>query len=398
MWRYLIAINVALWCSLGFGLAQDELAATTKEERVAVPDEPNRMGLQMVKRNLLLGPVAIRYQQLVDPKQGNQPVVQRYGDYLLGCEFPRGTWNWDLEYFLDVTVTRPGAKPFVANRTSLQEGMYALQQGRRAVADLVWPLPTGGKATASAGAGRMVVRLVKPADDPHWIYVRVTVEGDPEAKITQVSLHSYPTVTSGPPERQRWVSSLTRAFQTGNAPMTLNPAEEWGLVLHNRFVDEEGGALLVMEPEQIKSADAEGVYPIQVQLRPAPTAALDFAMGYFWDTPYEKAVAAFRQEAPERLKRLREVDWSVPLDVARWQAEKQEVDELLNVTQAGRAQYQAQWTALVAAAEEALKHTAGADDTPGAARRFVLLTRQAQELKAKLYEPALQALIDRAVQ
>ncbi|NCO95551.1 MAG: hypothetical protein COY42_09910 [Armatimonadetes bacterium CG_4_10_14_0_8_um_filter_66_14] len=393
MWRHAIATTVALWCVLTLAHAQDQLTATTKEERVSVPDEPNRQGLQMVKRSLLLGPVAFRYQQLVDPSAGDKPVVQRYADYILGCEFPRYTWNWDLEYFLDVTVTRPGDPPFVANRATLQRGIYVLQQGRRAVADMVWPLPPSAGRTH----GELVVRFVKTPDDPNWMHVRVTIEGDPAATITQVALHSYPTVTTGPPERQRWVTSLTRAVQSTDKPAARNPADEWGLVLHNRLAQEEGGALLVMDPDEIKIADASGVYPIAVRLQPNPTQSVRFAMGYFWDTPYDKAVASFRQQAPDRLKRLRAVDWSVPLDLARWEKNKRDVEELLSLTEAARTQYQPQWTALAAQADEALKQAATHQDAdPGAARRFVLLSRQAEELRAKLYEPALQALIEGA--
>lgn len=386
--------------------AQDEIVATVKEERVPEKDA-GREGLEMVKRSLMLGDVAFRYQQLVDPKQQDKPVVQRYGDYILGCEFPRGTWNWDLEYFLNVTVARPGEQPFVVNRALLQEGIYVLQQGKRGVADMVWPLPpiatgtgataTGATASPAGSAGRLVFRFVKTPAEPTWMQVRVSIEGEPETKIKMVELHSYPTVTSGPPERQRWAATLTRSMQM-DKPVPLTVADEWAIVMYNRYAHEEGGSILVMDPEQVETADIGGVYPIAARLTTRPLTSVSFTMGYFWDTPYAKAIATFQPQAAERLKLLRAVDWSVPVDLARWQQEKADVAEVIalaggTASAAGQEwqQLQAEMDTVIAALQQG-----GADSAM--CRRFVLLTRQARDLKASLYEPALQALIKQATQ
>ena len=395
MWRVFLAAAVSLWLIALPALAQDEVTGTVKEERLKEPDAPNRAGLEMVKRSLLLGNMTVRYQQVVDPRQGNKPVVQQYGDYILGCEFPRYTWNWDLEYFIEVTVSRPGAEPFAANRVSLQKGLYLLQQGQRGVADMVWDLPPL-PGQAAGKSGEMVIRLVKTAADPQWLSVRVTVEGDPTARITRVRLESYPTTTTGPPERQRWVMGLARGLQMGNAPQALNPAEDWALALHNRFAQEEGGALIVADPAEITAMSASGTYAVAVVYDTVPSAAVHLALGYFWDTPWEKAVDSFRQEAPERLKALQAADWSVPLDVASWEREQADVEELLALDAKSRADFGAQWLGVSTQAETALKQAGEGD--PGAARRFALLIRQARALKAELYEPALKGLIEQATQ
>lgn len=377
----LTMLTPALW-------AQEEIIPTVSEERVNVPSEPNRENLQQVKRRLSLGAVGITYEQLVDPAQGDKPLVQRYGDYRLGCAFPPYTWNWDLEYFLDVTVTRPGQPPIAANRTVLQQGIYALAQGARGVADMVWPLPPradGGQA------GELVVRLVKLVAEPEWLYVRVTIEGEADAQITAVKLHSYPTTTSGPPERQRWVTSLATARQMANGAQRYTPAEEWGLVLHNRLAQEDGGALLVMDPDQVATGDVSGTYAVIVHMNTKPTQSMNFAMGYFWDKPQEQAIADFRATAPQRLQALRAVDWNVPVDAAAWTKEKQQITDLLAASPAARAKYEAEWQALAAEGDKAI----GGSD-PGAGRRVVLLVRRARQLRAQLYEPALQALIEAA--
>lgn len=363
-----------------------DLTATVKEERTKEPDEPNRQGLEMLKRDLTLGNMAVRYRQLVNPKQADKPVNQRYGDYILGCDFPRYSWNWDLQYFLDVTVTRPGQPPFIANRATAQTAIHIMAQGKRGVADMVWPLPDRGE---------LVVRLVKLPEDPQWFYLRATIEGDDEAKITLVRASSYPTITSGPPERQRWVTSPIRGLQMTNQQAPLTPADEWALVLHNRYVHEDGGALVIMDPDQITAATAGETYPISIRLTTQPTTSFALALGYFWDTPHEKATATFHAEAADRLKRLRQFDWQVPPDLAAWEREKQQIEELLGVAEPNPGTYAAKWGELNTQAEQ-LRGKAQSDEA--ASRRLVLLIRQAKTFKASLYEPALQRLITQATQ
>lgn len=380
--RFLMAILLSLWLLPVH--AEEAVTGTVAEERVNQPQEENRDGLVMVKRMLTLGNMAIRYQQVIDPKQADAVVNQRYGDYILGCDFPRWTWNWDLQYFIDVTVTRPGQPPFIANRVNLQRGMYVLEQGERGVADMVWPLPERGE---------LVIRLIKAVEEEKWVYLQASVEGDPEAKITTVKMGSYPVITTGPPERQRWVTSATRGVQMTDAAATLNPAEEWSLALHNKFAQEDGGALLVFDPSEITTAQANGTYNVLVHLNTQPVQTVHLAMGYFWDKPWEQAVPEFQQKAAERLKRLRAMDWAVPMDVKAWEREKTEVEELLGLSPEARTQYGEQWTKLQAAAQAAGQR----QGEPGTARELILLTRQARELKAALYEPALNVLIEAAV-
>jgi hypothetical protein len=240
--------------------------------------------------------------------------------------------------------------------------------------------------------------MIVSADEPDWLYLRAGLEGDPEAKITDVRLHSYPTTTSGPAERQRWVSSLTRGLQMGNQVQALQPAEEWGLVMHNRMAQEEDGTLLVMEPREIKSAGAGGVYPIEVQMQPVEGREVHVAMGFFRETPWQQAVDSFRRQAPDRLKRLQAVDWNAPVDLAGWQRQKREVEELLGLTPTGKTEYGPEWSSLLTRAEEGLGKLANNPADSAAARAVVLASRQADDLKARLYDPALKALIDQATQ
>lgn len=369
----------------GLAGAETEIVGTVKATRSTAPNEPGRENLVVVGRDLSLGEMSISYRQLVDPAQGDKPVVQRYGDYRLGCAFPLYSWNWDLEYFLDVTVTRGQEKPFVANRAAVQEGIYLLEQGPRGIADMVWPLP--GETPS-----RVVVRLLRVAGKPQWMYLRVTLEGDPTWRLTQVRLGSYPFTTSGPPERQRWVSTLTGEHLMTNSATPLDPTTEWGMVLHNRRAQEEGGALLLIDPQQVQAASAAGTYGVGVTLALKPDSrAAQVAMGYFIQEPYSQAVAACRREASQRLDHLRAVDWRAKLDLAPWQQDRKEIAELL--ADAGNdAALRAEAEDLTAEMDRAV--TASEAGTVGADRQVVVLQAKAADLKSRLYEVALKGLLE----
>lgn len=386
----LLIILALITC--GAACAQAPIVASVKEELLPQKDA-GREGLVIVKRSLTLGNAAFRYQQLVDPAQRNKPVAQRYGDYFLGCDFPRGTWNWDLQYFLDVTVTRPNEKPFIANRAALQEGIYVLQQGQRGVADMVWPLPAGQAATA----GRLAVHFIRTPEDPAWMTIRVSLEDAPEAAITRLALNSYPTVTSGPAERQRWATTPTRALQMASQAVPLNVADEWALVLHNRHAHEERGCLIVMDPYQLESGEIGGTYAVSPRFNTRPLQAVSFTIGYFWDTRYDKAAATFFADAPQRLQRLRATDWTVPVDLAGWQKRQAEAAEVLALVPETAKEAQ-QWRQLKAEMDALAATLQAGGATEAACRRFVLLNRQTAALREALYEPALQALIKQATQ
>jgi len=168
--------------------------------------------------------------------------------------------NWDLEYFLDVEVTRSavaGETPALrmeGTRAMLQEGIWALQEGKRGVAEMVWPLrPVEGKE-----AGRSAVRIIKMPEEPAWFYLEARIDGEPEAQISQVRVGAYPFITSGPPERQRWVTTIANAYHMTDAQTKLDAAADWGMVLHNKLAQEEGGCLFAYDPECIQAASAVG--------------------------------------------------------------------------------------------------------------------------------------------
>lgn len=292
------------------------MVATVTETRGAA----GRGGLEAVDRRLQIGNAEAHYHQVVNPREGDRPVAQGYGDYLFGLEFPAGaSWNWDLEYFLDVSVSRPGAAAFVANRATLQAGTHVLERGKRAVADLVWPMPAAKAGTTRPDtAAVLALRMVKVAADPAWLYLEVRLDGDPRAAIAQVRTRAYPFITTGPPERRRWLTTLTKDYGLTDAAQKFDPAAEWALVLHNRRVQAERGCLLVFDPSEVRSATAGGTYCVQVNLTPkVERRVVHLALGYFRDERYETAVTHLRAEAPAVLERLRQTRWTADLHPPR---------------------------------------------------------------------------------
>ena len=391
-----LAIAILLLSSSCWASGADEnIAVTLKEKRTPVTNDSKRQGMEVVDRRLRMGNLDIRYHLVVDPKQGDRPMIERYGDYFLACEFPIGVWNWDREYFLDVSVSRPGGSPFVVSRASLQEGFYVLEQGKRGVADMVWHIQDARRKTEDAG--HLSVRLVKPAADPNWFYMEIAQDGEPSAQISQVRLGAYPFVTTGPPERQRWASTLTNAYRLTDAPTPFQPATEWGVVLHNRHAHEEGGCLLVFDPDEVQSASVGGTYGVSVYLTPKTgSRTVHLALGYFWDTHYGQAVTQFRKEAAGTLQRLRQMVWATQLNKDQWQRERQEIERMLSHEEV-KARFAKQWELLVTQAESILKNTSVQARDRGTERRFAVLLRQAQQLRGQLYDAALQALVREAM-
>jgi hypothetical protein len=371
------------------------LTPAITESRDAIKEPPARAGLEVVKRHLVMGNASVQYERTVDPNQADKPVDQQYGDYRLGLAFPGG-WNWDLEYFLDVQVTRPaltGETPVLrveATRAMLQEGIWALQEGRRAVAEMVWPLPP----LEGAEAGKLAVRLVKAPEEPTWLYLEARIDGEPEAQISQLRVGAYPFITSGPPERQRWVTTLANAYHMTDAATKLDAADDWGMVLHNKLAQEEGGCLFVYDPECIEAVSAAGTYNVQVFMTPkAGTRAVKLALGYFWDELYVTAVAKFRQEAPQVLERLRKLDWSVPLDAEQWAKAQAEMTGLIE-REGLAGEFGDRWQALMG--DMAAAQTAAKQDGPAARlaeRQFGLLLKRAKSLKEEMYAAALKRLL-----
>jgi hypothetical protein len=387
LWLLVLVFFVGLSSQARDALGES-LGVMFSESRKTIADDTSRQGLDVVEREVTIGNLRIFYHQLVDPQKQDAPVVKGYGDYLLRCEFPLWHWNWDLEYFLDVTVTDATGKSVIANRARLQEAMLVLEQGNRAVVDMVWPLP-------GDDAGKLVVRLVKVGATDTWFYLEISLEEAKEWRLTQVRVGAYPFITTGPPERERWITSLARGHRMTNSLSPLEVNTEWGLVLHNRNAHESGGCLLVYDPNEVVSASAGGTYNVSVHLgiKPVASRSVHLALGYFWDQPWDQAVSSLRAEAEGKLRQLRSMPWEARIDSSMWTSKKRKLDELVqqNVLPAPLGE---DWTSLRQQIDKCLAEDAGSSRHRAHQRAFLQLMKQVPELEDKLFAAAVQSLIE----
>jgi hypothetical protein len=108
------------------------------------------------------------------------------------------------------------------------------------------------------------------------------------------------------------VSTLTRELQTQDTPTTLDPATEWAFMLHNHLSQEEGGCLMVLDPETVDKLAVAGTYNITPTLTPRPgTRSLRVACGYWGKRHWREQLPAFRQEATQVGERLRQAQFSL---------------------------------------------------------------------------------------
>ncbi|MBI2302778.1 MAG: hypothetical protein HYU66_28060 [Armatimonadetes bacterium] len=381
-------LAILLFAGLAAGQTSQEVVIS--QRRAAVP-EKERAGLEFVERILTIGNLVLTYHQTIDPKQVDAPVVQQYGDYRLGLAFPIYCWNWDLEYFLDVDLQRPGGQPFAGNRARLQESVDALERGKRACAEMVWPLPPrdGGEA------GKLAVRLIRPAAEEPWVFLECRVEGEPDTVITKVRVGAYPYVTTGPPERQRWATTLTGAYRLSDALTPFGPAAEWGVVLHNKQAQEDGGCLFVCDPREMTAGQVGGTYNVAIHLQTAPgTRAVHLALGWFRDEHYETVVTRFRAGAAAVLDELREMKWDVQVDTVRWEAEQHAVAEALG-DPAAPAALRDEWQRLEGRTKAVLAAVqAGGPGRRPAERQFGQLLGETRAFRDRAYAAALKALVD----
>ena len=175
-------------------------------------------------------------------------------------------------------------------------------------------------------------RIGKRADAKRWCDIETSVESPAGLSLGSVWYSAFPGETSGPPTRQRWVTTAVRGHNLMAGGVQLDPKREWALSLHNKHAHERAGSLLIFDPDEIAAARVEGTYGVAVRLTPTPgRKSIHVAVSYFLQQPYPDANAAFLKSAPRSLERLRKTGWAA--DVRRvdaaWQVEMDQIAEPL---------------------------------------------------------------------
>ncbi|MBM4049116.1 MAG: hypothetical protein FJ279_28795 [Planctomycetes bacterium] len=373
--------------AVAFGEPVNVLLRETREKLKEPERDPklaSRVGFERVERHLSVGNARFWLRQTFEPGQPDGPVVKQYGDFFFGLEFGRrGNGQWDVWHFLQPRVLLPNEKaPVHPTRARPPMGFFPLEQGKRGLADMVWP--------AGEAGGAFTIRAVKLPDDPQWLYLEVSVDS-PGATLDGVAISAYPCETTGPPERERWISSAVAGHLMTNQRAPINPATEWALCWHNKRAQEDWGVLSVFDPEEVAGAAAFGTYGVALELKPKPNrATLRLAVGYFKATPYAEALAALGRDADGLLRRLRTLRWTLDMaNMANIERELSPLNDLLR-HKSVEEKFGVRWreAANRIAALKASKQLTRAEE-----RELAALLHSQRVLRDEMYATALEALI-----
>lgn len=371
-------------CTL-VGAEPQPVLARTMETREPETRDPERVGYDRVRRELALDNLIARYEAFVKPDADDQPIATKYADHFFGLDFGRmeGNGGWDLWSFVAPTVVSPEGRLCPIMGVERQRGLNVLAEGQTAVADFLWELPRDAEGRSP---GLLGVRYLKQAGDTYWAFVEIWLAGAPGWSLGPVTFSSYPynTAKTMDAARERWVATNTRELPTADTDTTLDPGTEWALMLHNRLSQEDGGCLMVLDPQEMTSLTVAGTYAVQPKVVPRPgQRSLRVAVGYWSDRHWCQELPVFRQEAPNIRERLVGIQFSLTANQI-WDSTvaQEDYEYLLGQTQIPqelRDQARRAW--------EALKQARGTGDEPLSREgelALVELTRQCQELHRRM--------------
>lgn len=357
------------------------ILARVTETRQPETRDPERAGYDRVRREVALDNLIAKYEAFVKPDADDQPIAAKYADHFFGLDFGRiaGNGGWDLWDFVNPTVVSPEGRTCRLMGVERQRGLNVLAEGQTAVADFLWELP---RDAAGQSPGLLGVRYLKRAGETYWAYVEIWIAGAPGWTLGPVTFSSYPYNTSKTREaaRERWVATNIRELATTDTDTALDPGAEWGLMLHNRLSQEDGGCLMVLDPEEVSALAVAGTYPVQPKLTPRPgRRSLRVAIGYWADRHWRQELPIFRQEAPGVRDRLVAMQFSLTANQIWDSAVAQEDYEYL----LGETQIPQELRDRARQAWQALEQARGTGDQPLSREEemtFLHLTRQCREL------------------
>jgi len=338
-------------------VAAPAIWAVREWERLPFQGDPERTGLDHLTCVFYSFParvLALAYEQTVDPAQDDAPVYKGYGDrFMRFLSLARWGWSFETFFYPEITLTGPDGRSSRLTPGVLRELNLLEAEGRRVMADFVWPLRSG-----SAEIGYLVLRSVIHAEEPTWLYARTFVAGDPGLALGNLTLGSFGGMAGTPPPGQeQWLANLDGdAPAPARGPLPLDP--NWFLAAHklgwSAFADARGSASIVL-PEQLQALNYRGGGSITLVPLPG-TRALSFALSDFLGDASEQ-IARLRQEAPQRQSRLRALDWRPDL-LAHLALLDREAEALACLADPAHPLRQ-RWQQVRTRAEEAIRQAAG---------------------------------------
>ncbi len=385
MGRYLVIGTSLLLASVVWAQPAQPILARVSETRKPETQDPERVGYDRVRREVALDNLIAKYEAFVKPDADDQPIAAKYADHFFGLDFGRiaGNGGWDLWDFVAPTVVSPDGRTCPIMGVERQRGLNVLAEGQTAVADFLWELPRGA---GGQSPGLLGVRYLKRAGETYWAYVEIWIAGAQGWSLGSVTFSSYPYNTSKTMDaaRERWVATNTRELPTADTDTALDPGTEWALMLHNRLSQEDGGCLMVLDPEEVSGLAVAGTYPVQPKLTPRPgRRSLRVAIGYWEGRHWREELPIFRQEAPGVRERLVAMPFSLTANQIWDSAVAREDYEYL----LGETQIPQELRDRARQAWQALEQARGTGDQPLSREEelaFVQLTRQCRELHRQM--------------
>ncbi len=214
----------------------------------------------------------------------------------------RSDGSWSRWNFLSVSVKLGGGEPLDVIGRRMLHSAEVVEDVPRQMVCYRWPLEEAG--------GFLKVTFLLYPEQKEWMLLRVELEGDTGATIEQVVLMAYPSHTSGPEERERWIAGgdVTMALETRAQP--FDPTVS-AFAFFNRMAQEDAGCFLVFDPASVAGLMISGDYAVRstLKLNPGETS-LDLALGGFVEQQADEAVRAFLLEGGRNtLQFLKAADW-----------------------------------------------------------------------------------------
>lgn len=289
-----------LLCSLAHGLCGDiEMA---------------RSDTQDAKTNKRTLKAFIRFPEGHIDYEGSTPAGG--SDAIRGFRFGLGFWGakgtdggWSRWNFLNVTVILGNGQRVEIIGNRMLHDAEILEETPRRMSRYRWPLEETG--------GFLKVTFLQYPEQRDWMLLRVELEGETGASIEQIGLVAYPSNTTGPKERERWLASGTVLTALQDRPQPADPAEA-GFAFFNRMAQQQGGCLLVIDPAPVQEMAISGNYSVLSRLKIAPgETAFQCALGGFQGVDGEEAARTFTLEgARNTLQFLQAADWKPKLNCA----------------------------------------------------------------------------------
>lgn len=299
--RYSASALAAAFCAGQLVLGADAIVAVKRSDE-AVP--ARGADARMTAIQISLPTATIDYHALHHADTG-RVISERFDDVRFGLQLrlPAGDsgWNWSTQDFLTFAV-RAGGRAAAVLSTWIPSDVSVLETRSRALVVMRW------RPDGTHGAP-LTLTLLQLPERRGWLFVRL--EPPPAWPIESIQTLSYPFVTTGPRERERWAAVPGGPFAISDAPRTLAATDGW-IVLHNRFAQERGGSYQVFDSEAFRSVTVGGTYGVGTRFTPARAGeAVTLALGFFTDEPAETAVRMFQMEgAAQVATTLRGMDWT----------------------------------------------------------------------------------------